>query len=463
MESFKELFQMVKEYTRQYVMDSKELSEIAYQVWIKSLEPVSFDGNTAVLYIKAEFMKKIVEEKYLGLLTQAFEAVVGFPVKVEILCETSERSDKKEFTPACVQTSAPSPVLPSYSQEEIDMNSQGGEYEYTFSTFIVGSSNKFAQAACRAVAQNPANAYNPLFIYGGSGLGKTHLLYAISSEIKESRPKTNVIYVKGEEFTNELIAAIGAESTKEFHDKYRQADVLLVDDIQFIGGKESTQEEFFHTFNSLYQSGKQIVLTSDRPPKEIKTLEERLRTRFEWGLIADIQPPDFETRIAIIKRKAELLNLEIPSMVEEYIANHVKNNIRQLEGVVKKLNAYNKLAQTPPSILLAQSAIREILTDNQPIPVTVERIISEVGRTFGVSAEDIRSAKRSSQISNARQIAMYVIREITQMSMAAIGNEFGGRDHSTVIYATGQVSKNMKQDTKYKETVEDIIKNIRDA
>ena len=320
MESFKELFEMVKEYTRQYVIDSKELSEIAYQVWIKSLEPVSFDGNTAVLYIKAEFMKKIVEEKYLGLLTKAFESVVGFPVKVEILCETSSNPEKKELSPASVQTSAPSAVLPSYSQEEIDMNSQGGEYEYTFATFIVGSSNKFAQAACRAVAQNPASAYNPLFIYGGSGLGKTHLLYAIASEIKESRPKTNVIYVKGEEFTNELIAAIGNESTQDFHDKYRQADVLLVDDIQFIGGKESTQEEFFHTFDSLYQDNKQIVLTSDRPPKEIKTLEERLRTRFEWGLIADIQPPDFETRIAIIKRKAELLDLEIPSIVEEYIA-----------------------------------------------------------------------------------------------------------------------------------------------
>ena len=243
MESFKELFQMVKDYTRQYVIDSKELSELAYQLWIKSLEPVSFDGNTAVLYIKAEFMKKIVEEKYLDLLTKAFEAVVGFPVKIEILCETSEKGDKKEISPASIQTSSPSPVLPSYSQEEIDMNSQGGEYEYTFSTFIVGSSNKFAQAACRAVAQNPANAYNPLFIYGGSGLGKTHLLYAIAGEIKESRPKTNVIYVKGEEFTNELIAAIGAESTKEFHDKYRQADVLLVDDIQFIGGKESTVDD----------------------------------------------------------------------------------------------------------------------------------------------------------------------------------------------------------------------------
>ena len=212
----------------------------------------------------------------------------------------------------------------------------------------------------------------------------------------------------------------------------------------------------------MYQSGKQIVLTSDRPPKEIKTLEERLRTRFEWGLIADIQPPDFETRIAIIKRKAELLDLDIPNDVAEYIANRLKNNIRQLEGVVKKLKAYKLLAQTPPSIIIAQNAIRDILNDNQPIPVTVERIISEVGRTFGVSSADIRSSKRSSQISNARQIAIYVIREITQMSMASIGEEFGGRDHSTIVYAINQVTKNMKHDTQYKETIEDIIKNIRD-
>ena len=462
MESFKELFQMVKDYTRQYVIDSKELSELAYQLWIKSLEPVSFDGNTAVLYIKAEFMKKIVEEKYLDLLTKAFEAVVGFPVKIEILCETSEKGDKKEISPASIQTSSPSPVLPSYSQEEIDMNSQGGEYEYTFSTFIVGSSNKFAQAACRAVAQNPANAYNPLFIYGGSGLGKTHLLYAIAGEIKESRPKTNVIYVKGEEFTNELIAAIGAESTKEFHDKYRQADVLLVDDIQFIGGKESTQEEFFHTFNTLYQAGKQIVLTSDRPPKEIKTLEERLRTRFEWGLIADIQPPDFETRIAIIKRKAELLEFHLPDQVAEYIANKLKNNIRQLEGAVKKVQAYCLLDGAPPSIKTAQAAISDIINNDQPAPMTIEKIIEEVARTFGTTADDIRSSKRSSNISNARQIAIYIVREITQLPYDSIGKEFGGRDHSTVVYAMQQIDKKIQKDPKMKATVDDIIKNIRD-
>ena len=460
MESFKELFEMVKEYTRQYVIDSHELSEIAYQVWIKSLEPVSFDGNTAVLFIKAEFMKKIVEEKYLGLLNRAFEAVVGFPVQIEIRCETSGQSDRSEGT-ASVQTSSASPVLPSYSQEEIDMNSQGGEYEYTFSTFIVGSSNKFAQAACRAVAQNPANAYNPLFIYGGSGLGKTHLLYAIAAEIKENRPNTNVIYVKGEEFTNELIAAIGAESTKEFHDKYRQADVLLVDDIQFIGGKESTQEEFFHTFNSLYECGKQIILTSDRPPKEIKTLEDRLRTRFEWGLLVDVQPPDFETRMAIISRKADSLGLALPEDVAAFIAGKLKDNVRQLEGVVKRLDAHANLTGAPITMLLAENAIQDIMTEQTPLPVTVDRIIDEVARTYGVTAEDIRGQRRSNQISTARQVAMYVVREITGMTQLEIGQEFGGRDHSTVVYALQQVTKAIQTDPRKKEVIEDIIKNIR--
>lgn len=461
MESFKEIFQLVKDYCR----ESKQIPDVAYKIWINDIEPLRFDGNTAVLSVRAKFKKNILEEKYLPLINEAFEQIIGFPVHVEIECQEPSDSESSDINLEQMPLKEGERAREKSKQKQTEEAIlSGGEYEYTFATFIVGSSNKFAHAACHAVAQNPANAYNPLFIYGGSGLGKTHLLYAISVEIRDTRPSTNVIYVKGEEFTNELIEAIGAgaDQTKKFHDKYRQADVLLVDDIQFIGGKESTQEEFFHTFNTLYQAGKQIVLTSDRPPKEIKTLEERLRTRFEWGLIADIQPPDFETRIAIIKRKAELLDLEIPNEVAEYIANRLKNNIRQLEGVVKKLNAYKFLAQTPPSILIAQNAIREILNDNQPIPVTVERIVSEVGRTFGVAPADIRSTKRSSQISNARQIAMYVIRDVTQMSMAAIGEEFGGRDHSTVVYATGQVTKNMKQDSKYKETVEDIIKNIQD-
>ena len=441
MDSFKDVLEAAQSYCK------AQMAEPTYNLYIDGLEPISFEDSSHItLSVRNDFICKIVTDRYLGLLKEAFKTVLGFDVDITLV----------------VPSTPPHEVVLA-QQYEANPASPQGNYEFTFENFIKGPSNQFAFAAAQAVAANPSGAYNPLFIYGGSGLGKTHLLTAIQTEIKRTHPDFVIMYVTCEQFTNELIAAIRAGSTEDFRMKYRVADLLLVDDIQFIAGKISTQEEFFHTFNTLYQAGKQIVLTSDRPPKEIKTLEERLRTRFEWGLIADIQPPDFETRIAIIKRKAELLDLEIPSIVEEYIANHVKNNIRQLEGVVKKLNAYNKLAQTPPSILLAQSAIREILTDNQPIPVTVERIISEVGRTFGVSSEDIRSSKRSSQISNARQIAMYVIREITQMSMAAIGNEFGGRDHSTVVYATGQVVKNMKQDTKYKETVEDIIKNIRDA
>ena len=247
-----------------------------------------------------------------------------------------------------------------------------------------------------------------------------------------------------------------------FHQKYRKTDILLVDDIQFIAGKDSTQEEFFHTFNTLYEANKQIVLTSDRPPKDIQTLEDRLRTRFEWGLIADIQPPDFETRIAIIKRKAELLNIDLPDDVAEYIATRLKTNIRQLEGAVKKMKAYYLLAGENPGLSTAQAAISDILNNDQPPPLTVEKIIEEVARTFGVSAADIRSAKRSANISNARQVAVYVVREITQLSMTNIGEEFGGRDHSTIVYAIQQVEKNMKKDSKVKAMVEDIIKNIRD-
>ena len=272
----------------------------------------------------------------------------------------------------------------------------------------------------------------------------------------------NIVYIKGDEFTNELVEAIRHGTTAEFHQRYRKADVFLVDDIQFIAGKESTQEEFFHTFNTLYEAKKQIVLTSDRPPKDIATLEERLLTRFEWGLTADIQPPDFETRIAIIKRKAELLGIDLPNNVIEYIANRLKNNIRQLEGTVKKMKAYYLLNGDALNLSTAQMAVSDIINNEQPVPVTVEKIIEEVARTYGTSPEDIRSSKRSANISNARQVAMYVVREITQMPMTSIGEEFGGRDHSTVVYAIQQVEKGMARDPKTKGTVEDIIKNIRD-
>lgn len=287
------------------------------------------------------------------------------------------------------------------------------------------------------------------------------MLMAIANETKKLHPNQNVISVSSETFTNELIASIQNKTSNSFHNKYRKADILLVDDIQFISGKESTQEEFFHTFNELYQEGKQIVLTSDRPPKDIQTLEDRLKSRFEWGLITDISPPNFETRIAIINRKADLLQISIPSEVAEFIANRLKTNIRQLEGAVKKIKAYKMLTGTPPTISIAQTVIKEILNDNQPVPVTVERIIEEVAKTYSVTPDDIRSQKRSAQISMARQVAIYIVRDVTQMSMAPIGEEFGGRDHSTIVYALKQVEKQMETDPRQKAIIDDIIKNIK--
>ncbi|MEG0899303.1 MAG: chromosomal replication initiator protein DnaA [Oscillospiraceae bacterium] len=456
METLNDVFQMVSDRCKE------DISDIAHKLWIQCIDPLKLENSTAYLHVKSEFQKGIIEQKYMKLLQQSFAEVLGFDVQIQISYDSAEKSNETidHMINAEESKNGEAEEYPMTLNLPKNLSMDGGEYEYTFQTFIVGSSNKFAHAASLAVAANPANAYNPLFIYGNSGLGKTHLLYAICAEIKKNRPNTNIVYAKGEEFTNELIDAIQAKNTKDFHEKYRKSDVLLIDDIQFIGGKESTQEEFFHTFNTIYQAGKQIVLTSDRPPKEIKTLEDRLRSRFEWGLLADIQPPDFETRIAIIRRKAQLLGLDIPDDVSEYIANRLKTNIRQLEGAVKKLKAY-ELIGNMPSIMVAQNAIKDILNDNQPVPVTVERIISEASRTFGVSALDIRSPKRSAPVSTARQVAMYIVREITQMSMSAIGEEFGGRDHTTVVYAMQQVEKNRGVDTKYKETIDDIIKNIR--
>ncbi len=436
MDSFKEAWEVICEYCHQH------LTEVAYKTWISKIEPIKLDFSEgkAILMVPADFHRQTLIRGYMQLLNDAFASVFGEGIQI---CFT-----------------VPEEVISK--EQEINETVIDSDYEFTFDSFIVGSSNKFAHAASLAVATNPGRAYNPLFIWGNSGLGKTHLLYAIRNEIHKSTPEKVIVYVKGDDFTNELIEAIRMNTTSEFRQKYRKSDVLLVDDIQFIGGKESTQEEFFHTFNTLYEAKSQIVLTSDRPPKEIKTLEDRLRSRFESGLIADIQPPDFETRIAIIKRKAELLEMNLPDDVVEYIATRLKTNIRQLEGVVKKLKAKNQLYGEKVTINVAQKTISDILNNDQPPPLTVEKIIDEVARTFGVTGDDIRSSKRNSNISNARQIAIYAVREITDLSMNLIGEEFGGRDHSTIVYAIKQIEKNMNKDPKLKSTVDDIIKNIRD-
>ena len=431
-----EIFELVREHCK------SKLSEVAYSLWIRDLTPAGLEDGVATLIIGTTFRRDMIEQRHYDLLREAYTEILGYAVEVNIVSE-EELGLRATAQPAKKD-----------SADDID-------YEYTFDTFIVGSSNKFAHAASLAVATNPSNAYNPLFIYGDLGLGKTHLLNAICAEIAKEYPERKQLIVHGETFTNEIIKAIREQTTAQFQQKYRTVDVLLVDDVQFIGGKNSTQEEFFHTFNALYQNSKQIILTSDRPPKEIRTLEDRLRTRFEWGLMADIQPPDFETRAAIIQRKAEQIELDVPDDVIEYIANRLKNNIRQLEGAVKKMKAYKLLQGLEPSVVVAQTSIKDVLSDTQPVPITIERILSEVGRTYGVTPADIRSTKRNSSISTARQISAYVVKEITQISLADIGKEFGNRDHSTIVYSVQQVERNMAKDQHYKEMVDDIIRNIR--
>ena len=418
-----------------------ELSETTIATWFDELEAVDIQGNTFILHCSNDFKKGYIESLFMKNIKASLHDIFSTDLEVKILddLDYAELKDNRPHRQSERFTSA----------------------EFTFETFVVGSGNSLAHAAAWAVANNPAKSYNPLFMYGGSGLGKTHLIYAICGKIRQNHPDYKLLYVKGEEFANELILAIRNGTTAEFKEKYRQADLLAVDDIQFIAGKESTQEEFFHTFNSLYECGKQIILTSDRPPKEIKTLEDRLRTRFEWGLLVDVQPPDFETRMAIISRKADSLGLALPEDVAAFIAGKLKDNVRQLEGVVKRLDAHANLTGAPITMLLAENAIQDIMTEQTPLPVTVDRIIDEVARTYGVTAEDIRGQRRSNQISTARQVAMYVVREITGMTQLEIGQEFGGRDHSTVVYALQQVTKAIQTDPRKKEVIEDIIKNIR--
>ncbi|MBQ8603423.1 MAG: chromosomal replication initiator protein DnaA [Oscillospiraceae bacterium] len=432
MESFNDVFLAVKDYCAQRMVQA------SYKLFLDPMEAGSMDGDTVTLYVANEWLQDTVNNRFKGLLTEAFEDVLGFTVLLNIAIKPTEEEAAEEVKPV-----------------------NSGEYAFTFDTFIVGSSNKFAHAAALAVAQNPSNSYNPLFIHGDSGLGKTHLLNAIRAEILKNNPGANIVYVSGEDFTNEIIAAIKDNKTSEFKNKYRQADVLLVDDIQFIAGRESTQEEFFHTFNALHNAGKQIVLVSDRPPKEIKSLEDRLRNRFEWGLIADIRPPDFETRCAIIKRKSDLLGMDIKFEVIEFIASKVKTNIRQLEGVVKKLDAMQKLEGKPPIMANAQAAIKDILNEQMSTPVTIEKIITDVCKVYNVTAADVRSQKRKREISEARQMAMHVVKEVCGLTMEEIGKEFGGRDHSTVVYTLKQVDKKIKTNSFFRDTVEDIIKNVK--
>ena len=417
-----------------------EIGETPYDVWIKPIVPVELTSDEAVIKVASDFCRKVISGRYSQSIKNAILNITGLDVNIKII--TNDESGVSE--------------IKETKEEEDD------SFDYTFDSFVVGSTNRFAHAAAQAVSNNPGKAYNPLFIYGPSGMGKTHLLFAIRDKILKDHPDMNIVYIKGDEFTNDLIEALGRDrhELSDFRKKYRYADVFLMDDIHFIAGKEQTQEEFFNTFNSLHQENKQIVLTSDRPPRDIKTLEERLRTRFESGLLADIQPPEFETRIAIVKRKAAQYNMELPDDIAEFIATKVKSNIRQLEGVVKKINIMCLIDKEKPSVNIAQNAIKDILSDNEPMENKIEKIIQEVARAFNVQPQDIYSKKRTANLSLARQVAMYCVREVTNLAYDAIGKQFSGRDHTTVIYAVQQITDKIKVQSDLKSTIDDIIKNV---
>ncbi len=445
MNSVNELWEMVKEECQSLV------SESIYNVWFKDMELISMDETKVVLALTG-FKKKVIENRFMDKLNQAFYNIMGFEINIELIESVNYTEEEKRAV-----------------EEKVEVVSGSDSQKDTFESFVVGSSNKFAHAAAIAVAANPGGAYNPLFIHGNSGLGKTHLLNAICNEIKRNNPSANIVYTSGEAFTNELVHYLALARTNttpnnmvEFHNKYRSADILLVDDVQFIAGKEATQEEFFHTFNALSNAGNQIVLTSDMPPKEIATLDDRLRNRFEWGLIADIQPPDLETRMAIIKRKAENLNLMLTNEVVQYIAQKLKDNIRQLEGAVNKMNAYVTMQGMPTSIGTAQAAIKDILVDNQPQPITPERIVQEVARTYGVPASDIRSKRQDASTVEMRQMSIYIVRELTGMSTNAIGKEFGGKNHTTILYSLEQFEAKLKNRSDLREKVKNIMKNVQE-
>ena len=400
--------------------------------WFDDVTVVSFADNRLILHSPNDFKKDFIEQRFTEPLQNVLHELTGDPVAVVVVTG--------EYT------------APATSSSPYD--------DYTFERFIVGSSNKFAHAAALAVAQRPAAENNPLFIYGNSGLGKTHLMYAIANVIRRTHPEYRIIYTKGEDFTNELITAIQEGNVQTFRNKYRMVDLLLLDDVQFIAGKERTQEEFFHTFNALYEAKKQIVLTSDRPPKEINTLEDRMKTRFEWGLLADIQPPDFETRIAIIRDKALKTGVDLPDEVSNYIAENIQSNIRQLEGAVKKIKAMHELMGERITIPLAENAIDALRTENPGLNPTPERIMEAVANYFYIPVEQMISQNRSKDVAYPRQMAMYMIRQELEYSFPDIAKIFK-RDHTTVMHACNKIEEERKNTRETEEVIKKLHNNIR--
>ena len=426
-----------------------ELSPPSFNAFFKQIKPLQIQSNTLILLVPNDFTKGILEDRYLNLIESS----------------VNQLSLKKHDIKFVLSEDDVAGLKRNHNIEEDDnklkKNYPNLNPKYTFDTFVIGNSNRFAHAACVAVAEAPARAYNPLFLYGGVGLGKTHLMHAIGHHIMEQKKDPKVVYVSSEKFTNELINSIKDDRNEEFRNKYRNVDVLLIDDLQFIAGKERTQEEFFHTFNSLHEANKQIIISSDRPPKEIPTLEDRLRSRFEMGLITDIQAPDFETRMAILRKKAQMEDIDVPNEVTVYIAKNIKSNIRELEGALTRVVAYSSLTNKTISFELASEALKDIISTSKHEEITVNRIKEKVSSVFSLKMEDFNSKKRTRSISYPRQIAMYLSRELTDLSLPKIGEEFGGRDHTTVIHAHDKISKDIENNEDFKEKINKIILDLK--
>ena len=416
-----------------------ELTETSINTWFSDCKPVEITSNQLVLYTPTDFKRSIIKERFAGMITAALSDL--FSCSFDLLVLAEEELDDYERA----------------ADRDDNLPEIAG---YTFDKFIVGNSNKFAHAAAVAVADKPGQVYNPLFIYGNSGLGKTHLLLSIGQRIHETKPNAKIAYVKGDDFTNQMVQSIKNNTQEEFRNKYRYVDLFLVDDIQFIAGKIGVQEEFFHTFNNLYESSKQIVITSDRPPIEMVQLEDRLRTRFEGGLMADIQPPDMETRMAIIRNKAAQLGMVLPDDVVDYIADTIKSNIRQIEGVVKRLTAYSKIEPGGEiNINTAKRAIKDVIRVGEYVP-TPDVIVEETARYYSLDPEDLRGQRRTKNTAMARQISMYLMRELTNMSLKDIGEQYENRNHTTVLSSIRKVEDLISHDPAVSATVRDITSNI---
>lgn len=424
------------------------MNKPSFETWLKLTKPLKMEDNCLIIEAPNEFARDWVESRYSPLLTSTLRSLIQDDLEMKFVIKNDLQQKQRVQSPQTAKINDE----PSYPH----LNPK-----YTFESFVVGEGNRLAHAASLAVAEAPAKAYNPLFIYGGVGLGKTHILQAIGHFVLQNSANSRVVYVSSEKFTNELINAIRNNKTPSFRDKYRNVDLLLIDDIQFLAGKESTQEEFFHTFNSLYEARKQIVISSDRPPKEIPTLEDRLRSRFEWGLITDIQAPDLETRIAILRKKAALEGWILPDDVISYIAEHINSNIRELEGALIRVIAYSSLTNQPITMDLTVNFLKDIIVSQEQKRVDIPLIQQTVAEYFHINPEDLKAKKRTKEIVVPRQLAMYLCRELTDSSLPKIGEEFGGRDHTTVLYACERIREYMANDDKFNRTVKDLILKLK--